>query len=429
MKNNDITRPLFALADCNSFYASCERVFDPSLEGRPVVVLSNNDGCVIARTAEAKALGIVGFEPFFKYQHLIDKHNVAVYSANFTLYGDLSGRVMSVLRSFAPQTEVYSIDEAFLTLTGMAVDPADYCRGIRRAVRQWTGLPVSIGVGPTKTLAKLANKVAKRDAAHGGVFDLTGRPDLDALLESVDVQDVWGVGRRYGQFLRSRGIATARQLRDLPDRYVRKHLTVVGLRTVEELRGHPCIGVEETRPPKQAILTSRSFGKDIHTLRELAEAAAEFTAMSAEKLRAQRSVAAFVMVFLETNSFREGPQYSNAATIGIPEPSDYTPKLLEAAHAGLRRIFRPGYPYKRCGVMLSGIAPKAEVQLDCFAQDHGNAGKTALMAALDAVNARWGRGALKYAAAGVERPWKMRQLKLSPRFTTQWEDLPVAKAM
>jgi DNA polymerase V len=422
-------KQIFALADCNSFYASCERVFNPALAGRPVVVLSNNDGCVIARTAEAKALGIVGFEPFFKYQHLIATHDVAVYSANFTLYGDLSNRVMAVLRGFAPQTEVYSIDEAFLILTGMAVDPDAYCRCIRDTVRQWTGLPVSIGIGPSKTLAKLANRIAKKDPAHGGVFDITGRPDADALLAGIDVQDVWGVGRRYAKFLRTRGIGTALALRDLPDQFVKKHMTVMGLRTVEELRGHPCIGIEETRKPKQAIMTSRSFGRDIQTARELREAVAEFTAMCAEKLRAQRSAAAFVMVFLETNGFRDAPQYSNAATIGIAEPTDYTPALLAAAHQGLARIFRPGFRYKRCGVLLSGIVPQAAAQLDCFARESGHEAKTALMGALDAINARWGRGTLKYAAAGVERSWKMRQLRLSPRFTTQWEDLPIAKAV
>lgn len=420
---------VFALADCNSFYASCERVFDPSLAGRPVIVLSNNDGCVIARTAEAKALGIVGFEPAFKYQAIIERHDVAVFSANFTLYGDLSSRVMSVLRSFAPRTEVYSIDEAFLTLTGLPEAPDPYCRRIRGTVKQWTGLPLSIGIGPTKTLAKLANRIAKQHAEHEGVFDLSGRPDLDALLDSVDVQDVWGVGRRYGRFLRARGVDTARKLRDLPDQYVKKHMTVVGLRTVEELRGNPCIAVEETRRPKQAILTSRSFGRDLQTAAELRQAAAEFASMSAEKLRAQRSAAAFVTVFVETNSFREGPQYSNTATIGLPEPSDYTPRLIAAAREGLARIFRPGYPYKRCGVLLSGLVPAAAAQRDCFAAEERPAYGGALMRALDGLNARWGRGTLTYAAAGVARPWRMRQLRLSPRYTTQWDDLPVAKAM
>ena len=422
-------KPLFALADCNSFYASCERVFNPSLAKRPVIVLSNNDGCVIARTAEAKALGIVGFEPFFKYQHLVAKHDVAVYSANFTLYGDLSNRVMSVLRGFAPQTEVYSIDEAFLILTGMAVEPDAYCRGIRDTVKQWTGLPVSIGVGPTKTLAKLANRIAKKHPEHEGVFDITGRSDRDALLAAIDVQDVWGVGHRYARFLKARGVATALALRDLPDAFVKKHMTVMGLRTVEELRGHPCIAVEETRQPKQSILTSRSFGRDIGTLPELKEAVAEFASMSAEKLRAQRSVAAFVTVFLETNSFREGPQYSNTTTIGIPEPTGYTPALLAAAHECLGRIFKPGYPYKRSGVLLSGLVPAAGVQRDCFAAEDGPAYAGALMTAMDGVNARWGRGALTYAAAGVDRPWRMNQKKLSPRYTTQWSDLPVAKAV
>ncbi len=420
---------VFALADCNSFYASCERVFDPSLAGRPVIVLSNNDGCVIARTAEAKALGIVGFEPVFKYQAIIERNNVAVFSANFTLYGDLSNRVMSVLRSFAPQTEVYSIDEAFLTLTGLLEPPDPYCRRICGTVRQWTGLPLSIGIGPTKTLAKLANRIAKKHPEHDGVFDLCARPDLDELLDSVDVQDVWGVGCRYGKFLRARGVDTARQLRDLPDQYVKKHMTVAGLRTVEELRGNPCIAVEETRKPKQAILTSRSFGRDIGALPELRQAAAEFVSMSAAKLRAQRSAAACVTVFVETNSFREGPQYSNAATVGLAEPSDYTPRLIAAALEGLARIFRPGYPYKRCGVLLSGLGPAAEVQRDCFAAEQRPAYGGALMRALDGLNARWGRGTLTYAAAGMARPWRMRQLRLSPRYTTRWDDLPVARAL
>lgn len=422
-------KQVFALADCNSFYASCERVFNPALAKRPVVVLSNNDGCVIARTAEAKALGIVGFEPFFKYQSIIAKHDVAVYSANFTLYGDLSNRVMTVLRGFAPQTEVYSIDEAFLILTGMAVEPGAYCRGIRDTVKQWTGLPVSIGIGPSKTLSKLANRIAKKHPEHDGVFDITDRPDTNALLAATDVQDVWGVGRRYAKFLKTRGVGTALALRDLPDAFVKKHMTVMGLRTVEELRGHPCIAIEEARQPKQAILTSRSFGRDIGTLPELKEAVAEFASMSAEKLRAQRSAAAFVTVFVETNSFRAGPQYSNTVTIGIPEPTGYTPRLLAAAHHGLARIFKPGYPYKRCGVLLSGLVSAAEVQRDCFAREDGPAYAGALMTAMDEVNARWGRNTLKYAAAGVDRPWRMNQKKLSPRYTTQWSDIPIAKAV
>jgi DNA polymerase V len=421
-------KQIFALADCNSFYASCEKVFNPTLEGRPVIVLSNNDGCVIARTAEAKALGIGGFEPVFKYRDIIDQHNVAVYSANFTLYGDLSSRVMATLRRFTPSMEVYSIDEAFLSLTGMNVDREAYCRNIRAVVKQWIGIPVSIGIGPTKTLAKLAHQIAKKDRALDGVLDITGHPQADELLAGVKAGDVWGVGRQYSKFLNRHGITNALQLRDADDGWVRKHMTVMGLRTVEELRGNPCIEGQEAPPPKQCIMTSRSFGRDVHDKEELGQAAAEFTSMCAEKLRKQGSKASMLMVFIASNSFRDEPQYSNSVTLGLPEPTDYTPRLLELARHGLKRIFKPGYSYKRAGVLLSGIGPRDTVQLDLLAACRESPAEYRLMQAVDAVNARMGRGAIKYAAAGTERPWKMNQKKLSPRYTTSWKDVPVVRA-
>ncbi len=422
-------RKIFALADCNSFYASCERVFNPSLEGRPVIVLSNNDGCVIARTNEAKALGIAGFEPVFKYQQIIDQHNVAVFSANFALYGDLSSRVMATLRQFTPEMEIYSIDEAFLSLASMNIDRTAYCRKIKATVSQWTGIPVSIGIGPTKTLAKLANRLAKKDPGLGGVLDITDNPQIDQLLAQTKVEDIWGVGRRYTALLSRHGIQTALQLRNANDDWIRSHMTVVGLRMVEELRGNPCIDGQETPPPKKCIMTSRSFGRDVHVKEELEQAVAEFTTMCAEKLRKQKSKASLLTVFIGSNCFRDEPQYSNSITLGLPEPTDYTPRLLELAHRGLKNIFKPGYSYKRAGVLLAGIGPRDITQLDMLEPGQEKSGETGLMRAVDSINSRMGRGTLKYAAAGINRPWKMRQMMLSPRFTTSWEDLPVAKAV
>jgi DNA polymerase V len=421
-------RKIFALVDCNSFYASCEKVFKPGLEGRPVIVLSNNDGCVIARTPEAKSLGIAGFEPFFKYQEIIRKHQVAVFSANFALYGDISNRVMGILRRFSPEMEVYSIDEAFISLTGMDVAREAYCRNIRTVIRQWVGIPVSIGIGPTRTLAKLAQHLAKQDQSLNGVFDITDHPQTEELLARTGVEEVWGVGRRYAAMLRGRGIHNALQLRDADDRWVRRHMSVTGLRTVEELRGRCCADAQVMPAPKQAIMTSRSFGQDLHGKEELSQAVAEFTGMCAEKLRRQRSKASMLMVFISTNSFRAGPQYGNSISLGLPEPTDYTPRLLKLAHSGLERIFKPGYSYKRAGVLLSGIGPGDRVQLDLLSSRPERPGEGEIMKAVDAINFRLGRGTVRYAASGAGRPWRMRQLKLSPRYTTRWEDLPVARA-
>ncbi len=283
------------------------------------------------------------------------------------------------------------------------------------------GIPVSIGIGPSKTLAKLANKLAKKDPAYGGVFDITNHPQLEILLENTAVGDLWGVGRRYAEFLNRRGIANALQLREADDKWIKKHMTVVGLRMVEELRGNPCITNVENPPAKKNILTSRSFGQDIHTREELGQAIAEFTSLCAEKLRKQRSNAALLTVFIETNSFRDEPQYSNAITRGLTEPTDYTPKLLKLARESLDQIFKAGFSYKRAGVMLSEIGPRDSVQLDMLEPNQAKPGEKDIMRAIDGINARLGRNTVKYAGAGVGRPWKMRQLKLSPRFATHFE--------
>lgn len=420
-------RPIFALVDCNSFYASCEQMFDPRMRDRPVVVLSNNDGCVIARTAEAKAVGIRMAEPFFEQQDLILKHDVQVFSANFTLYGDMSNRVMEVLRQFSPGMEVYSIDEAFLDLTGFKGSLEEYGRKIKSTVYRWTGIPTSIGIGPTKTLSKIANRIAKRDRSCRGVFDITDHPDIDRILEAVDVGDVWGVGRRYARLLNGRGVFNARQLRDLPDKYVKQRMTVMGLRTVTELRGQPCIGLDQAVHDKKNLLSSRSFGKPVRERDQMEQAVAEYASMSAEKLRRQRSLASAVSVFVETDTFSDGPQYRNFATAGLAVPSAYTPEIIRAAHRALDRIFRPGYAYKKAGVMLSEVVPDSRVQLDAFAYDGGIRIKQSVMLAMDSINSRMGRNKLFYAAQGMQKTWGMRQNRLSQRFTTRWDEIPTVK--
>ncbi len=418
----------FALVDCNNFYASCERVFDPRLAKLPVVVLSNNDGCIIARSEEAKVAGIRMGEPFFEQQELIDRHGIQVFSANFTLYGDMSNRVMETLKQFSPQMEIYSIDEAFLSLSGTAGQIENCAREIRRTVRQWTGIPVTVGLGPTKTLAKAANKLAKRMPDSKGVLNLFRDPALNDCLERLAVKDIWGVGFRYAKLLNRHGIHNARQLAGKSDRWIKQNMTVTGLRTVTELKGEPCIGLEHFTRPRKSLLTSRSFGKPIRDRIELGQAVASFTAASAEKLRRQGSAAAYVHVFIETSSFRDEPQYNNFFTQGLPAASSYTPDLIKCAAGALDKIFKPGYNFKRAGVMFSGLVPDNQVQLDMEGGREGTEQKQAVMRAVDRINRSRGRNTVFYAAQGADRPWKMRQLKLSPRYTTSWADLPVAQA-
>lgn len=419
---------IFALVDCNNFYASCERVFNPRLAKLPVVVLSNNDGCIIARSNEAKSAGIRMGEPFFEQQDLIDRHNIQVFSANFTLYGDMSNRVMETLKQFSPQMEIYSIDEAFLSLSGTTGDLESCAREIRRIVRQWTGIPVTVGLGPTKTLAKAANKFAKRIPECNGILNLFQNPGLDDYLERLEVKDIWGVGFRYARFLNRHGVYNALQLAEKSDRWIKHNMKVTGLRTVTELRGEPCIALECFARPKKAVLTSRSFGKVIKDKTELSQAVAEFTAASAAKIRRQKSTASFVHVFIETNSFRDGPQYSNFITIGLPIATSFTPELIKYATIAFEKIFKPGYNYKKAGVMLSGLVPDNQIQLDLESDQEKHQQKKAIMQAVDKINLSQGRNTVFYAAQGVDKPWKMRQLKLSPKYTTSWADLPVAKA-
>ncbi len=422
----------FALADCNNFYVSCERVFNPALWGKPVVVLSNNDGCVIARSNEAKALGVAMGEPAFKREWFFRKHRVQVYSSNYSLYGDMSARVMSTLGRFAPRMEVYSIDEAFLDLENLAFDSAvDYARELRATVGRWTGVPVSIGLGPSKTLAKIANRLAKKRPETGGVFDcgpLQGTPAMDDLLESVDAADVWGVGRRYARMLARHGVTTARGLRDLPDHWAQKKMTITGLMTVRELRGTPCISLEEAPPAKKSIVCSRSFGRPVSSRTAMREAIAAYTARAAEKLRGQNSVAGHMTVFLMTNPHKDEPQYSNAGAAGLVVPTAYTPALIARAHECLERIYKDGYIYKKAGVMLMELENADTRQLSLLdLPPSATPRKEKLMDVLDQVNAKWGRGTAHYAAEGLGQAWAMRQLRKSPRYTTDWKELPTAR--
>lgn len=425
-------RPAVALVDCNNFYASCERVFQPQLEGKAVVVLSNNDGCIIARSNEAKALGIKMGDPFFKIEPFLRRAGVRYFSSNYSLYGDMSQRVMNVLAQFSPELEVYSIDEAFLNLTGVlrrsewkADALSDYGRRIQATVRQWTGIPVSVGIAETKTLAKIANRLAKRSKTLQGVFDLRREPGRDAILEAVDVGDVWGIGSRYAHRLRQRGIVNARQLRDADETWIQKEMAmgVVGMRLVLELRGVPCLPLDLSPGPKKGIACSRSFGKPVVLLSELRAATAAYVSRAAEKLRGQNSLCKTMSVYVMTNPFKNEPQYYNSALIRFPTPTADTPEMIRYALKALEAIFKPGYRYKKTAVALLELVPGSVYQPSLF-DGKDRARSARLMKTVDRINARMGAGSLHYAAAGCRlEHWRMRRSHTSPAYTTRWQDL------
>ena len=420
--------PVFALVDCNNFYASCERVFNPKLHGKPIVVLSNNDGCVVARSNEAKALGIGMGVPEFQIRPLLRAHKVQVLSSNYTLYGDMSQRVMETLEQFCPDVEIYSIDEAFLNLSGFTSrNLTDYGHTMRSTVKRWTGIPVSVGIAETKTLAKIANRVAKRTPDTGGVFDLLACPDCDALLGRIAIQDVWGIGPNHARFLAQHGITTALQLRQVDDQWIRTHIGIVGLRLVMELRGVSCLELEQCPAPKQSLTCSRAFGKPISTFTEMEEAVSTYASRVAEKLRGEGLAATVLTVFLTTNEFKDGPQYSNTLTLRLPVATDGTNELIRSALQGITKIYKHGYQYKKAGVMLTGLVPLNRVQSDLFDYQDRERGRR-LMGALDAVNERWGTGTLEYASSGITKKWKTQFHRRSPAYTTDWKELPVVLA-
>src|SRR3954466_13222169 len=409
-----MTAPV-ALIDCNNFYASCERVFQPALRSRPVVVLSNNDGCVIARSNEAKALGIAMGEAWHICRKRIDTDGVIVRSSNYTLYGDMSARVMRTIAGFTLDLEIYSIDEAFL---GFEARLKCHASELRRTVLQWTGIPVSVGIAPTKTLAKVANRRAKKDPATGGIFVLMDEAAIDAELAGMGLTDLWGVAHRLAARLMALGITTPLALKQTDPRFIRERFNVVLERLVLELRGIACIALEEAPPDRKSIMASRSFGRTVETREELVEAVATFTSRAAEKLRGQGLAAGRIVVFAHTNHFRpEDPQYHGMQPVRLPVATADTGKLIAAARHELGALYRPGYRYKKAGILLLELAPAAAVQGDLFAAADTPRSK-ARMRTVDMLNRRFGRETVTFAATGRRRAWKLRSEFLSPRFTT-----------
>lgn len=408
-----------ALVDCNNFYVSCERVFNPKLRHQPVVVLSNNDGCIVARSAEAKRLGIPMGAPFFQWADFIRAHDIIVCSSNYALYGDFSHRVMRILEHFNPNLEIYSIDEAFLWV-GDIKDPIAHCHHIREKILQWVGIPVSIGIAGTKTLAKIANHKAKKTPKLRGIYR-PSHQELNIILEGLPVGEIWGIGPRLTQFLAKRGIHTAAQLRDQEDMWIRKNLTVVGLRIVWELRGISCLPLEECPPVKQSIMTSRSFGRPIYGKEELNEAIATYAARGAEKLREEKTVASWLQTFIVSK------EYSDYSRQFLPQPTSFTPHLIEYAKKGLTAIYKPGYGYKKGGVLLGGLVSEDCYQSDFFISYRNESKQKIVMSLLDYANNKFGYPILQFASEGIERPWQMKRECRSPCFTTRWDELLTIK--
>lgn len=432
---------MYALVDGNNFYVSCERVFRPSLVGLPVVVLSNNDGCAIARSNEAKALGIAMGAPWFKIRHMAESEGLVALSANFALYGDLSDRMMSLAAGLGPRQEIYSIDESFIELTGVRGNLVERSHKIRERILQWVGIPCGIGIGATKTLAKLANQIAKTAERKPGSYPahlaqvcnlaaLTA-PELEAVLAATAVNQVWGVGRRISAQLNEGGIHTVLDLARLDLALVRSRWSVVLERTVRELQGTPCIELEDAPAPKQEIASTRSFGHPVTELSDLTEAVTEFAGRAAHKLRKQGSLVGQVMVFIRTSPFRKEPQFSRCMTVPLRRPSADTGVIVSAALAGLSAIYRPGFKLAKAGVMLMDLQPDTVLQTELDLQDGDAPERSRLMTALDALNLRYGRGTVLMASAGLageRRAWTMKQERRTPGYTTCWADMLVVRA-
>ncbi len=436
---------MYALVDGNNFYVSCERIFRPSLQGIPAVVLSNNDGCAIARSNEAKALGIKMGAPWFQIKHLMDSHGLVALSANFALYGDISDRMMSLAAGLGPTQEIYSIDESFIGLEGVRGDLVERSHKIRSRILQWTGIPCGIGMGRTKTLAKLANHIAKTAERRPGVYpghlaqvcnlEVLSADERQRVFEATEVGEVWGIGRRISKQLTDGGIKTVQDLVRMDVATIRKGWSVVLERTVRELQGTPCIGLDDAPAPKKEIASTRSFGHAVTELSDLTQAVTEFASRAAEKVRKQHSLASEVMVFIRTSPFRKDPQYSRSIVVPLRRPTADTGAIVQATVLGLRAIYCQGFKYVKAGVMLLDLQPDSIIQgeLDLGGDDslENTADKARLMSALDAINKRYGRGTMKIASAGLDgdrRVWSMRQERRTPAYTTNWADIPIARA-
>ena len=419
---------MFALVDCNNFYASCQRVFEPHLRGKPIVILSNNDGCVISRSDEAKALGIPMAIPAFKYESIFKEKNIFVYSSNYPLYGDMSNRVMNLLQNYTPEIEIYSIDEAFLKFSGYDLFDLNVLGlRMRKEVTQGTGIPVSIGFAPTKALAKMANKIARKFADRTqGVYCIDSEEKRIKALKWSKVEDVWGIGRKLAKRLKAKKINTAYEFTQLPDAWVRKEMSVVGLRLKHELEGKPTLDLEEAADRKM-IATTRSFEKRYTTYEEISERISTFTASCAEKLRRQNCHCNMVKVFIQTSFIKnEESHYSRSITINTDFPTNSTIELNAAAQKGFKAIFKKGYRYKKAGVIVMGLTPNNETQLNLFKTS--NPKHQPLMSVIDKMNQSYGNNKIKFGVQSLGRQWKMKQNRLSPKFSTLLKDVITVKA-
>lgn len=427
--SRDYPMPVFALVDCNNFYASCEKLFRPDLKDTPVVVLSNNDGCVVARSREAKLLGIKMGVPVFQIKAEMQRHGILAFSSNYALYADLSSRVMRTLEEMAPRVEVYSIDEAFLDLTGIesAISLVEFGQQVRERIGHWIGITVCVGIAPTKTLAKLANHAAKKYPATQGVVDLTNPDRQRRLLALVPVDDVWGVGKRLSKRLNALGITTALDLANASPRAIRDQFSVVLERTVRELNGESCIELEEISPTKKQIVCSRSFGVKVTQFELLREAVCEYATRATEKLRKEQQQAKVLTVFIRTSPFKDNePQYSNSASGELLIPSCDTRDFIELANHLLKRIWKDGFRYAKAGVMLSDFYDPGMFQPGLFDDVSTRSNSQQLMSVLDTIN-QSGAGKVFFAGQGTKKDWSMKREHLSPAYTTRWDQLPRVK--
>lgn len=414
---------MFGLVDCNNFYVSCERVFNAKLEGKPVVILSNNDGCIIARSNEATALGLKMGDLAFEKEAFFEKNNVQVFSSNYALYGDMSDRVMKTIAQMVPGMEVYSIDEAFVDLRNMPYEDLEaLAQCICKTVRQYTGIPVSIGIAPTKTLAKVANRYAKKHLPHLGIYQIDSDHDAEKALVNTLVEDIWGVGYKYAKMLNTHHIFNALELTHAKEDWIRQKMHVVGVRMLRELQGEICYQLDNEPTPKKGICVSRSFGHSQRDVKIITEAVATFAARVGEKLRKQKSCAHIVHVFLYTNPHKDEPQYFNSKVLQLPTSTGSTIEIIRYALRGLELIFKPGFNYKKAGVMISGIVPENQVQIGLF-DTHKREMDTKVMKALDELNRRMGRDTVKIAVQGFGRDWQLRQERKSRCYTTRWQEL------
>lgn len=414
-----------ALIDVNNFYASCERVFNPKLEGKAVVILSNNDGCVIARNAVTKTLGVSMGAPWFKLKDMARQYNIIALSSNYALYADMSNRVMSILSQYSPTQEIYSIDESFLDLTGFNKNLIDYAQEMRSKIQRWTGLPVCVGIGSSKTLAKLANHIAKKRPEYNGVcnFNQFKANQLDQLFNEVSVGEVWGIGRKLIPRLNAYGIKTVLDLKRSNPEYMRQQFNVIIEKTIRELNGKACLALEEVMPAKQQILSSRSFGMPVSDLESLGESITLYVSRASEKLRRQKSYAGTVSVYIRTSPFNHEARYSNAKTISLPSPTDDTRQLVSVALWILKGIYKRGYMYQKAGVILSNLVAAKGQQTDLFGFNSSASKSNQLMSVIDEINSKMGKQHLRIASMGYKQPWAMKQERKSKCFTTKWDEL------